>query len=186
MVYLWWTSNYTWWGLRVARVKISESRVLYSVGLEQVSGLLGSRRRTFCLWGWWGQSGDSCLSWSPLQRGPFAEPRGCLKPPLFSGIEDSHWPENEPRGLLVIEVVVLDTQLCLTLCDPMDYSLPGSSVHRNLQAIILEWVAISFSRDRPGNSFSLIMPGSLASFVLVLLNRTAKHRSTFIPLVFCG
>ena len=38
------------------------------------------------------------------------------------------------------------TQSCLTLCDPMDCSLPGSSVHGILQATILEWVAISFSR----------------------------------------
>ena len=38
------------------------------------------------------------------------------------------------------------TQSCPTLCDPTDYSLPGSSVHGILQAIILEWVAISFSR----------------------------------------
>ena len=37
-------------------------------------------------------------------------------------------------------------QSCLTLCDPMDYSLPGSSVHGILWTIILEWVAISFSR----------------------------------------
>ena len=36
---------------------------------------------------------------------------------------------------------------CLTLCDPMDCSLPGSSVHGLLQARALEWVAISFSRD---------------------------------------
>ena len=36
-------------------------------------------------------------------------------------------------------------QLCLTLCDPMDSSPPGSSVHGILQARILEWVAISFS-----------------------------------------
>ena len=33
-----------------------------------------------------------------------------------------------------------------TLCDPMDYSPPGSSVHGIFQAITLEWVAISFSR----------------------------------------
>ena len=39
------------------------------------------------------------------------------------------------------------TQLCLTLCDPMDCSLLGSSVHGILQARILEWVAISFFRD---------------------------------------
>ena len=40
---------------------------------------------------------------------------------------------------------VLVTQSCLTLFDPMDCSLPGSSVHGILQAEILEWVAISFS-----------------------------------------
>ena len=37
-------------------------------------------------------------------------------------------------------------QSCLTLCDPMDFSLPGSSNHGILQARILEWVAISFFR----------------------------------------
>ena len=37
-------------------------------------------------------------------------------------------------------------QLCPTLCDPMDYSLPASSVHGILQARILEWVASPFSR----------------------------------------
>ena len=42
---------------------------------------------------------------------------------------------------------VLVTQLCLTLCYPMDYSLPGSSVHGFLQARILEWVAIPLSRS---------------------------------------
>ena len=44
------------------------------------------------------------------------------------------------------KVKVLVAQSCPTLCDPMDYSPPGSSVHRILQARILEWVAISFSR----------------------------------------
>ena len=38
------------------------------------------------------------------------------------------------------------TQSCPTLCDPMDHNLPGSSIHGILQARILEWVAISFSR----------------------------------------
>ena len=37
-------------------------------------------------------------------------------------------------------------QSCLTLCDPMDYSPPGFSLHGILQARILEWVAIPFSR----------------------------------------
>ena len=43
-------------------------------------------------------------------------------------------------------VKVLAAQLCLTLCDPTDCSLPGSSVHEISQARILEWVAISFSK----------------------------------------
>ena len=34
----------------------------------------------------------------------------------------------------------------LVLCDPMDCNLPGSSVHGILQASVLEWVAIFFSR----------------------------------------
>ena len=38
------------------------------------------------------------------------------------------------------------TQSCPTFCDPMDYSLPGSSIHGIFQARVLEWVAISFSR----------------------------------------
>ena len=38
-------------------------------------------------------------------------------------------------------------QSCLTLCDPVDCSLQGSSVHGIFQARVLEWVAISFSRE---------------------------------------
>ena len=37
-------------------------------------------------------------------------------------------------------------QSCPTLCDPMDYSPPGSTVHGIFQARILEWVAIPFSK----------------------------------------
>ena len=40
----------------------------------------------------------------------------------------------------------LVAQLCLTLCDPMNYSLPGSSIHGISQARILEWLGNSFSR----------------------------------------
>ena len=49
---------------------------------------------------------------------------------------------------------VLVAQSCMALCDPMDYSLPGSSAHGLLQARILEWVAIPVFRvsweERPG------------------------------------
>jgi len=43
-------------------------------------------------------------------------------------------------------IACLHAQSCPTLCDPMNCSLPGSSVHGIFQARILEWVAISSSR----------------------------------------
>ena len=48
--------------------------------------------------------------------------------------------------LFVKAVYALVAQWCPTLCDPMDGSSPDSSVHGILQARILEWVVISFSR----------------------------------------
>ena len=51
------------------------------------------------------------------------------------------------KSLLIFKVLlvkVIVTQSCLTLCDPMDCSLPGSYVHGILQTRILEWVAIPF------------------------------------------
>ena len=60
-----------------------------------------------------------------------------------------NWFFDTPRGkslLYSILVCVLATQSCLTLCDPMDSSQPGFSVLGILQARILEWVAIPFSR----------------------------------------
>ena len=44
---------------------------------------------------------------------------------------------------------MLVTKSCLTLCDPMDCSLPGSSVHGDSLAGIMEWVAIPFTGDLP-------------------------------------
>ena len=55
---------------------------------------------------------------------------------------------------------LLSLQSCLTLCDPMDYSPPSSSIHGILQAKKLEWVAMPSSRESsdPG-----IEPASLKS-----------------------
>ena len=55
-------------------------------------------------------------------------------------------------------------QSCPTLCNPVDCSLPGSSVHGIFQARILEWVATFFSRDLPDRG---IKPASFASPALV-------------------
>ena len=60
-------------------------------------------------------------------------------------------------------------QSCLTLSDPMDCSLPGSSVHGIFQARVLEWGAIAFSvrwlkslQSAVGQVALLILTGSMA------------------------
>ena len=85
-------------------------------------------------------------------------------------------------------------QLCSTLCDAMDSSPPGSSVHRILQARILEWVAISFSNpcmhakslqscltlynhmdsSPPGSSVHRILQARIPEWVVI----SFSHRST--------
>ena len=52
---------------------------------------------------------------------------------------------NKSRQTLKVNMLV--AQSCLILCNPMDCSPPGSSVHGILQARILEWVAMPFSRQ---------------------------------------
>ena len=78
-------------------------------------------------------------------------------------------------------LVCLVAQSCLTLCDPMDCSPPGSSVRGILQARILEWVAVPFSRissqtmDRTrvsrtaGESFMDLATGEVQKSVFVIL-----------------
>ena len=60
----------------------------------------------------------------------------------------NHQPQTlvSAKVLQSITCYVLAAQLCLTFCDPMDCSPPGSSVHGISLARILEWIAIPFSR----------------------------------------
>ena len=58
----------------------------------------------------------------------------------------------------------LVAQLCPTLCDPMDCSPPGSSVHGILQARILEWVAISSSRESSYPGIESMFPALAGGF----------------------
>ena len=67
-------------------------------------------------------------------------------------------------------------QSCPTLCNPKDCSLPGSSVHGIFQARVLEWVAISFSRDLPNPG---IKPGSPALQADVLLSEPPGKTSNY-------
>ena len=78
----------------------------------------------------------------------------------------SHWPELYAKSNIIGKIVFSlhnyseseVTQSCLTLCDPVDCSPPGSSVRGILQARILEWVAISFSRGSSQPRSNLGLP----------------------------
>ena len=54
--------------------------------------------------------------------------------------------QGSPDNVITLERKSEVAQSCPALCDPMDCSLPGSSVHGIFQAIVLEWIAISSSR----------------------------------------
>ena len=82
--------------------------------------------------------------WSEL---PCPPPGDLLDPgikPRLLHLLHCRWILNSQNHLGSLCVLVM--QSCPALCDPMDCSLPGSSVHGIFQARILEWVAISFSR----------------------------------------
>ena len=63
---------------------------------------------------------------------------------MIYGINKFSWRWSKGTNFSYNKVLV--TQLCPTLCDPMDYGPPGSSVHGSLQARLLEMVAIPFSK----------------------------------------
>ena len=85
-------------------------------------------------------------------------------------------------GNPLLSCLVLVAQLCLTLCDPVDCIPPGSSIHGILQARILEWVSISFSRgsSRPRDVFLQRLLRTqvegILSFSECLLNATGCAR----------
>ena len=66
----------------------------------------------------------------------------------------------------------LVTQSCLALHNPLDYSLPGSSVHEILQARILEWVIVPFSR---GSSWCRDQTRKALRFSLIKSNLKFKY-----------
>ena len=74
---------------------------------------------------------------------------------------------------------VLVTQSCPILCNPMIYSSPGSSVHGILQARILEWVAISFSRRSFWTRDQTLVSGTTSRFFTIWATREAS-RSYFV------
>ena len=70
--------------------------------------------------------------------------------------------KTSPASLGLASPQCVHAQSCPTLCDPMDCSPPGSSVHGIFQTRILEWVAISFSRGLPNPRIKPASPMSPA------------------------
>ena len=69
-------------------------------------------------------------------------------------------------------------QSCLTLCDPLDCSPPGSSVHEIFQARILEWVTISSSRrSSQPRSASAAFPALKVDYVLLSHQGRPKEKN---------
>ena len=73
-------------------------------------------------------------------------------------------------------------QLCSTLCNPMNYSLPGSSVHGVSQARILKWVAMPSSRasSQPGIEPTSLMSPELASRFFTTSTTWEAHHSLYL------
>ena len=82
----------------------------------------------------------------PFSRG-FSQPRDQTQVFHIVGKFFTSWATRE-APLVTFSSVQFSSvaQLCPILCNPMDYSLPGFSFHEILQARILEWLAVPFSR----------------------------------------
>ena len=110
---------------------------------------------------WWGRAGTrtplACRRPAPCQQ---LHPWGLAHrngtqmfpaAPLLVTPTGNHPNTHPPKdGDTVLEaccgILLCCAQSCPTLCNPVDFSLPGSSVHGIFQARVLEWVAISYSR----------------------------------------
>ena len=112
--------------------------------LEWVAYLFSSKSSRPRNW-----TGVSCFtSWATkkvpdLQSGTIINMHG-FKPEKWSILQIKFGKQILP--FFFFKVKVLIAQSCLTLWDPMDHSPSGSSVHGIVQARILEWVTIPFSR----------------------------------------
>ena len=85
----------------------------------------------------------------------------------------SEWTELDGEYMPLC-MCVKSLQLCLTLCDTMNCSLPGSSVHGILHARILEWVAMPSSmRSSPPKDLTLV------SYVSCIVRQVLYHYATW-------
>ena len=122
----------------------------------------------------------------PFSRGS-SQPRDWTQVSLIASGFFTSWATRE--ALQTPVVVVLVAQSCLILCDPMDCSPPGSSVHGILQARILEWVAIPFSTRHQWTSFIQLpspLPLGLCTVLVSLLRTLSVLSQTLHQFSFQG
>ena len=93
--------------------------------------------------------------------------------------KEENAPERNYSGLS--ESVV--AQSCLTLCNPMDCSLPGSSTHGIFQARILEWVANSFSRGTSQPRDWTLVSSTTGRLFIVWATREVLRNTNQVSLV---
>ena len=92
------------------------------------------------------EQGNSHLEWAS-QPPPFlVVPEKKLPDPDFKTLMPMMTRGKTKMGNYMRVCVCPVAKLCLTLCNPVGCSLPGSSVHGTFQTRILEWVVISSSR----------------------------------------
>ena len=87
---------------------------------------------------------QSCLTLQPHRRQPTRLPRPWDSPGKNTGV-GCHFLLQ----CMEVKSEVKPLSCVLTLSDPMDCSVPGSSIHGIFQARVLEWAAIAFSRVKP-------------------------------------
>ena len=74
-------------------------------------------------------------------------PREALSEGRGSGVRVVHMLQHRCRDAAAAAAAAKSLQSCPTLCDPIDGSPPGSSIHGIFQARVLEWVVIAFSKE---------------------------------------
>ena len=132
-----------------ANIKKFDTKRLQKMEWSESCSVVSDSLLPHGLWPWTSPGQNTGVDSFSLLQGIF--PTQGLNPDLHSrqilGKQKMEWSEV--------------TQSCLTLGDPMDCSLPGSSVHGIFQAIVMEWSAISFSsgssRPRDGTQVSRIV-----------------------------
>ena len=129
-------SKEEFWGL--------DSSLLKMIVIKVEKGSTSGPLLNLSFLGWWWESSRSLCP--PPRWPPSFLPAPLTSPSQASDSQGPSFPQSSVRPTRSPRMKVLVAQSCLTLWDPTDCNPPGSSVHWILQARILEWVAMPFSK----------------------------------------